>query len=221
MPQQSVLRWPDGEGSLILSGGISEAGEGGQVEADVLARAPVGEPLVVIFAAGDIDTAEIELERLNDLGASSGYLLDVMTEDDETIKAQLRDVGLIVISDGGQPDRLRSALVGAAAEAIRAAYQAGAHILGVGAGVQVFGTIFPNNKQGLNWIENTAVLPIRSDDDSAVLNDLITGLPQAVGIGIAPGSALVLQGNGTIQLLGNREVTIRLSAAAGSGANGS
>lgn len=210
MPRQSVLAWPDGGGSLILSGGTADSGEGGQIEADVLARASAGKALVYIYAGTDADQAEAELERWNDLGSPSGYLLDVLTEDDDTIRAQIADAGLIIVGDGSDVRRLRSAVMGAAAEAIRDTYQTGTIVLGVGIGAQLFGAFLSDGSTGLGWVEDAIILPLRTDTDSDVLNRSLREHPGVLGIGLTIGSALDLRGEGGVNVLGNRQVAIRL-----------
>src|SRR5690242_12744289 len=85
MPRANVIRWLDGEGWIILSGGGDvDSAETGHIEASALAKVQPGEPLAYIWAAGDIEQADKHLEALYDLGAPTGYLVDILAEDDDT-----------------------------------------------------------------------------------------------------------------------------------------
>src|ERR1041385_2863589 len=114
MPQTRVIRWRDGAGWLVLSGGESETAEGSEIEAETLARVPAGDPLAYVWAAGDVETADRHLATFEELGAPTGFLVDVLTEDDDTLRRQLADSGLVVIGDGPNLDGLRSGILGAA-----------------------------------------------------------------------------------------------------------
>src|SRR5260370_3100809 len=100
MPRANMIRWRDGAGWLVLSGGGDiESAETGEIEAEALARVAAGDPMAYIWAAGDVETADKHLEALLDLGAPTGYLVDVLTEDDETVRGQLPVPGLTVLRD--------------------------------------------------------------------------------------------------------------------------
>src|SRR3954454_22039840 len=101
MPRTNVISWHDGAGWLVLSGGGNfETGETGDVEVEVLARVEAGAHIAYIWAGGDIETADNHLLALYDLGAPTGYLVDILTEDDDTIRSQIADAGLIIVGDG-------------------------------------------------------------------------------------------------------------------------
>ena len=52
------------------------------------------------------------LADFEDLGAPTGYLVNIMIEDDDTIRRSLRDVGLVVLDAAADPRRLVDALRG-------------------------------------------------------------------------------------------------------------
>src|SRR5579859_3473847 len=117
MPQANVIRWRNGTGWIVLSGGEdSSSADTTEIEAEALARVAPGATVAYIWAAGDVEDADEHLSALEELGAPTGYLVDVQTEDDDTLRRQLSETGLIVLGDGPNASQLRSALLGAALE---------------------------------------------------------------------------------------------------------
>ncbi len=216
MPRANVIRWREGAGWLVLSGGAdSNSAEASEVEAEALARASAGEPLAYIWAAGNVEDADEHLIALEDLGAPTGYLVDVQTEDDDTIRRQLTEAGMIIIGDGADAKQLRSSLLGAALEGISAAYERGAVVLGIGQGAAVLGA-FIDDKEGLNWIERAIIQPHYEQEASpAALRAQLAKHPDAYGLGVGTGSALALGPNGELAAWGKRQVTVALGSKIG------
>lgn len=217
MPQVNVLRWRDGRGWIVLAGSGAPLGDQDGVDLDVeaqaLTRIAYGEPIAYIWAAGDADTADRHLALLDEMGAPTGYLVDVVTEDDASIRAQLDEAGMIILGDGHAPETLRAALLGAALEGMQAAYARGAVILGIGAGAAALGS-FLEGADGLGWIENAIIMPDYDlDGRDIALRTLLEAHPSAYGIGIGSRSALALGGRGQIEVWGERKVTILLGSA--------
>ncbi|MCC7448903.1 MAG: hypothetical protein IT324_15910 [Anaerolineae bacterium] len=207
MPRANVLRWRDGAGWLVLSGGGAVAGD---VEAQALALVSPGEPLAYIWAAGDVESADQHLDALLDLGAPTGYLVDVLTEDDDTIRNQISNAGLIIIGDGPNAKQLRSGLLGAAVEGMVTAFDRGAVILGIGQGAAILGS-FMTDQAGIGWVEGAAIAPHYNRDEVAKqLHDLLLNHPEAYGLGIATGSALALGPKSEVEAWGERQVTVKL-----------
>ncbi|MBX3061947.1 MAG: hypothetical protein KF726_03170 [Anaerolineae bacterium] len=217
MPQANVIRWRDGGGWIVLTGGgdfrTTREDEGtNEIEAQALGLASAGKPMAYIFAASDIETADEHLALLEDLGAPSGYLVDALSEDDDTLRTQLEDAGLIILADGKQADQLRGGLLGAAIAGIEAAFQEGAVILAEGAGAQVLGGVY-GAKPGLGWIEGAAVVPyFDTEAGKQRLRDLLIAHPESYALGIGTGSALALGPNGEVQAWGKRQITVTLGS---------
>ncbi len=211
MPQANVIRWRDGAGWLVLSGGAESAdGETADIEADALVRVKAGQPIAYVWAAGDVEAADKHLDALEELGAPTGYLVDVLTEDDDTLRKQLEIAGLVVLGDGPNVRELRSGLLGAAIEGIGAAFESGGVILGIGQGAAVLGAIL-GETTGLNWIESAIVVPKYDQEaEQSRLRELLKKHPDAYGLGIASGSALALGPNGEVEAWGSRKVTVAL-----------
>jgi hypothetical protein len=210
MPQANVIRWRDGTGWLVLSGGTTGDDADGDIEAETLARVEVGRPVAYIWAAGDVESADKHLEALDELGAPTGYLVDVLTEDDDTLRKQLEIAGLVVLGNGPNTKELRSGLFGAAIEGIGTAFDRGAVIMGIGQGATVLGSIL-GEQTGLGWVEGAIIAPEYNDEnEQARLRDLLQKHPDAYGLGIAAGSALALGPNGEVEALGDGKVTVTL-----------
>lgn len=219
MPRANMIRWRDGAGWLVLSGGGDiQSADTGEIEAEALSRVAAGDPMAYIWAAGDVESADKHIDALHDLGAPTGYLVDVLTEDDDTLRSQLADAGLIVLGDGPNVKALRSGLLGAALEAIGSAFERGSVILGVGQGAAVLGS-FMADQPGVGWVEGAVIVPGYEDEQAvARLRDLLNATPGAYGLGIARGSALALgpgdaDSQGTIEAWGKRQITVTLGKA--------
>jgi hypothetical protein len=211
MPKANVIRWRDGEGWIVLSGGGDfDSADSGHIEASALAKIQAGDPVAYIWAAGDIERADEHLTALYDLGAPTGYLVDILTEDDDSLRNQLKEAGLIVLGDGPNLKALRSALPGVALDTIAAAHDEGAVILGIGAGAVVLGAV-AGDKNGIGWVENALITPAYENASvSLSMRQTLEQQPDLYGIGISTGSALMLGPNGEVEALGNKQVTIAL-----------
>jgi hypothetical protein len=208
MARNAVLRWVDGRGWLVLS-----ASHDDEIRALVLARASA-DGGVAYVAMGGIE-AEKALADMEDLGASAGYLVDVLAEDDTAIRQKLAEAGVIVIPDGVDALDARDALMGAAASGIRDAFANGAVVLAEGGGAAVFGAwvLLDSRKTaaGLNWLESALVLPgVTSVSASDEAQMVLSIQPAAIAVGIGPGSALALGPDGEVETWGNKQVTIAL-----------
>ena len=94
MAHNNVLRWRDGRGWLVLSG-WAEAGS--EVRAQAIGRTAADGGVAYVSLGNDTNVAEAALLDMEDLGAASGYLVDVLSEDDETIRTKLAEASMIVI----------------------------------------------------------------------------------------------------------------------------
>lgn len=208
MAHNAILRWIDGRGWLILSASSDD-----EIRALALARASADGGVAYVSMGGA--AAERTLADMEDLGASSGYLVDVLTEDDETIREKLAEAGVVVIPDGLDLAVVRDALMGAAISGIQDAFANGAVVLVEGTSASVFGAwvMIHSSKitSGLDWLENGLILAgvtsvSESDDAKMVLNVQ----PTAIAVGIGTGSALALGPDGEVETWGNKQVTIAL-----------
>jgi hypothetical protein len=208
-----LFRYPDGAGWLVLSGG---ADAGSLIRAQVLRRAEAEGGVAYIGIGGQ--TGDATLEDMEDLGAPTGYHVDVLREDDETLQAEIGGAGIVVIDAEVAVSDLLNGLRGAAETGMRAAYERGALVLfeGMSAGIPgqtVFdetGALVP----GLGWLENSLIVAmdddVRSPMEYDAVREALEAQPDLYAIGIALGSALALGPGGAVEVWGKRQVAIAL-----------
>jgi len=105
MPAQTIFKWRDGRGWLTLATGQGAAQEIDDIRARALQRTSADGGVAIVFLGDDPDAGERLLDDLEDLGAPTGYVVDVIAEDDATIRERLTDASVIVIF--GAPIRHR------------------------------------------------------------------------------------------------------------------
>jgi len=207
MSAQPALTWPDGLGWLILSGEQSEA-----IRAQTLHRLkPKGG---VAYIGLRESSADATMDDFEDLGAPTGYLVNILVEDDDQIEAALREVSLIVLDGGENPSRLHDALQGAAIDQLRAAYQRGTVILAEGSAAALFGARWLDERGqlrgGLNWLHGGLILPGVAERDAlrAQAQPMFQDDPHALAVGIPSQAALALGTEGRLELWGDPPVAV-------------
>lgn len=207
-----MLRWLDGRGWLVLSGG----GEGSSdVRAQALARLSADGGLAYLTIGSQTAIGEKVFADLEDLGAPSGYVVDILSEDDETIQSRLGDAGMIVMDSSRSTTELRSSVIGAAAEGIQTAFQNGAVILAEGSAASVLGawilTSDGNLTSGLEWLEKALIVPsVTSITEAETAQSVLSAQPSAIAIGLGEGSALALGPDGEVETWGAGQVAVAL-----------
>lgn len=204
-----VLRWESGAGWLILSGGPDALSD---IRAEALSRMiPDGE---IIYIGVDEAAADDLIEDMGELGATTGFLVNVLIEDDNSIASHLSNAALVVIPAEIDPRDLHSVLQGAAIKAIREAYQRGAVILIEGDSSAVFGHLYVVDGmgyEGFGWLQSALIVPgVTSINESAVAQDVLAADAAALAVGVGMGSALALGPQGQVETWGHREVTLAL-----------
>lgn len=211
MSVQTGLEWIAGDGWLVFTGEHDDTSE---LRAQTLHRIGLARGFAYLGlneAAGDEEIADFE-----DLGAPTGYLVNILIEDDETIRRNLRDVGLIVIDSQADPRRMLDALRGAAAEAVQDAYEQGALVLAEGPVAQIFGACWLSETgslhEGLNWITDTMILPgigeqVRVREIAA---PVFERRPRTLALGLSNGSALALGPGATLEVWGDQPVALTM-----------
>lgn len=208
MARNAVLRWIDGRGWLILSASIDD-----EIRALALARASADGGVAYVSMGGA--AAEKALVDMEDLGASSGYLVDVLAEDDITIRQKLSEAGVIVIAAGDSVTDVRDGLMGAAISGILDAFLNGALVLAEGVSASVFGAWVMldemNITSGLDWLESALIMPgVTSVRDADDVQTFLNSQSSAIAVGIGPASALALGPDGEVETWGNKQVTVAL-----------
>ncbi len=209
MAVEQVFSWYKSRGWIVLSGG---ADAGGEIRSQVLGR--LKSAGVVVYLGFSEDSGDEVLDDFEDLGAPSGYLVNVMEEDDDTIRTQIAAASLIVIDDSAAAQQWRDALTGATLDGIQEALSRGAVLLGEGEGAAVLGAVLLAEGRlhdGLAMMEHALILPtVASLAEAPDAQHYLDTEPDAVVIGIGVGSALALGPEGRIETWGQRQVTVAL-----------
>jgi hypothetical protein len=213
MPSQNVFSWKDGYGWIVLSGGSEPTGA---VRAAAIERSSADGALVVLVL-DDAAASDAILNDMQELGAPSGYLVNLMTEDDNTIRQQVGDAGIVVLSSDAPARAVHSNLIGAVVDGLATAYDRGALILAEGSAAVALGAFIVDDGtvlDGLGWLDNVLVVPgMESASDSPDAQTVMNQKPTAIVIGVAVGTAFVLGGNGMIETWGDKQITIALGSA--------
>src|ERR1700754_3985200 len=97
MARNNVLQWRDGRGWLVLSGGhIPES----DVRAQAIGHIDADGGVAYISFGSNAETTEVLMNDLQDLGAPPGFFVDVLSEDDETIRSKIGEARLVVVEPG-------------------------------------------------------------------------------------------------------------------------
>jgi hypothetical protein len=169
---------------------------------------------IAYLATRGVDAAaEQVLADMEDLGARSGYLVDVLTEDDTVIRDKLTEASMIVIGADASVTNVRSAVLGAAIGGIQQAFENGAVVLAEGASATVFGAwILLDNGQitsGFEWLRQGLIVPGVSSVANAPETRLVMEAhPAVVAIGIGAASALALGPDDEVEIWGEGQVSI-------------
>lgn len=210
MPSFSVFRWREGRGWLVLAGSPQE-----ETRAHILSRSAAdGAVAVVALTAGAADSILYDLE---DMGAPAGYVVDVAWEADDDIRYRIGEAGVVVISAGGDPDAVRSALAGAAIEGIDQAFQNGGIVLAEGAAAQAFGGWLLSDgavPDGFDWLEN-CIIEIGPPPVGGEALAVLEMHPEGVALALADDAAVAFGPDGQVELWGSRRVAVTLGAAYG------
>lgn len=212
MAFNNVLRWCDGRGWLVFSGAVGSDA----IRAAALGRASADGGLALV-CMGSPERCEQALDDLEDLGAPSGFLVDVLSEADDTIRERLSEAGIIVVIGVDDALAVRSALLGAASDGIMAAFANGALILLEGWAAAAAGawlvTAEGESLAGLSWLQAATVIPgAASVSDYPPARSALISHPESVAVSIGGGSALVLGPDGEVEIWGQRQVSIVLGS---------
>lgn len=203
----------------MSGGGDFEQGETDVIDTRMLTRSDADGPLVYIGAAHDELRAEAYLDYLGELGGRSGFAIDIIMEDDNTLETQISEAGIVVIGDGPDFERLFNGMHGAAIKAVHTAYLQGAVVIGHGAGAEIFGQYVmrdtrENPRKGFSWLQRAAIFSNQPGPaEKAALQKLLSKKPTSFGLGIRPESALALGPNNMVELWGNQQIAISLGQA--------
>ncbi len=202
MTQQQALSWSAGSGWLVLSGDPDSLGD---IRAQALSRVYREGHLTYIGTSED-DYDDF-MDDMGELGAPTGYLVNVLQEDDNTIRNMIGQASMVILSGDLPATELKSVLIGPGLEGIKQAYDAGAVILAEAEAAKVFGAMFANAQdrisEGFDWVNKAVIVPSHeSITESTSAHALLTAKEVQVAIGLGIGSALVLGPNGEVETWG-------------------
>jgi len=215
MPQVNILQWRAGRGWLVLAGGGPlDSGDVQNIEASLLRNTLSLGPIAYIWAAGDIEAADRHMDALRDLGARTGYLVDILSETDDELAERLGEAGVIIFGDGPQQETLREALPGVVLRSVEEAFMRGASVYGVGRSATLWGAAAVENGApvvGFNWLAHALIVPGYTPADADALRERLQHVRAArYGVGLGEGAALALGPRGEVEIWGSPAVTIAL-----------
>jgi hypothetical protein len=210
MLERIPFSWLESNGWLVLSGSVDTLSE---IRAQALSRVNVDGAIAYISLARDM--GDSLMEDMADLGAPTGYYVDLDDDDNNEIYERLRTASMIVIEPGANIDLLKKKITQTVIQAIKEALNLGAFILFEGIASNLVGehisTADGQITKGLKFINNVY---ISTDVDSVLdiedVQKVVAVAPETVFIGIQRGSALILGSNGYIETWGEKQVTISL-----------
>ena len=215
MPQVNIFRWRPGLGWLVFSGGGAVTSEDVQsIEASVLSHTHSQGPLAYIWAAGDIEAADYHMDALREMGARTGYLVDILTEAEDTLQRQLAEAGVIILGDGPRVPMLYDALGGVVEQTLESAYERGATIYAVGQSAALLGSYVWTGQQlvpGRGWLQHALIWPgYAAEEHADELRTRLLQMPAGYGLGLGTGAALALGPRGDVEVWGSTAITVSL-----------
>ena len=204
------IRWHASNGWIVLSGSADRLSD---IRASALSRYHADGAIAYISFLDDLGDAL--MDDMAELGAPTGYLVDLDETDNNAIYERITGAGMIVIEANQADERLIRQMSGTALHAMKEVLSRGAVILFEGAAAALAGehvrTTDGNISKGLSLVENVMFAPdvssIAEDEAARSAHD---ELPDAIIIGLAPGSALVLGPEQQIETWGKQQVTLFL-----------
>ena len=120
----------------------------------------------------------------------------------------------MVYLGGGVTNNLLATLRESPAEiAMRDAAQNGAVIAAIGAAASCFGALVrgvsgPGSLDGMGWLARTAIDTAFDAADDVALRRLMSSPDVEIGIGIPPGAALAVRGDGSTEIIGEGRIAV-------------
>jgi hypothetical protein len=205
--------WLESDGWLVLAGSKDTLSE---MRAQALSRLTADGAIAYISLVGDL--GDSLMEDMADLGAPTGYYVDLEEDDNNEIYERLSTAGMIIIEPGDDVSYLKKLMTQTVIRAFKEALNLGGLIMFEGIASNLAGEhIITSDGQiikGLAFVNNVF---ISSDVDSIL--EIVDGqkvyetAPQTVFIGIPYGSALVLGPSEHIETWGEKQVTISLGSS--------
>ena len=214
MSAAAPFSWLDTQGWLILSGRRDSLSE---IRARALSRYLGGGAMAYVSLRGDLGDAL--MDDMAELGAPSGYLVDLEEADNNEIYERLSGAGMIVIEADCRAAQLKGLMSQTATSAMKAALERGALILFEGAAAAIVGerALSADGEiiAGINFVHKTLILPSGKDGaESEKLRSIHHRLPGVSLIHLECGAALALGPARQLETWGDGEVRISLGELA-------
>ena len=205
--------WLESNGWLVLSGSADSLSD---VRAQALSRVNAEGAVAYISLADDL--GDSLMEDMADLGAPTGYLVDLEDEDNNAIYERISTAGMIVIEPGESIEHLKKLMTQTVIRAMKEALSLGSLMLFEGIASNLAGEhIVTANGQlakGLKFVDNVYIAPdVETVLEIKDLQTIYADYPETVFIGIQSGSALVLGPGNYVETWGEKRVTISLGSA--------
>ncbi|MFZ4826232.1 MAG: hypothetical protein ACOYLB_02650 [Phototrophicaceae bacterium] len=219
MPTKNLFEWKDGAGGLIFSGYPNASSS---VRPTVLERVHSDGGVAYVCMDGDIQVTEQVLDDFQELGAPSGYVVDLLADDDDTLYQRLVEASLIVLSSTRLHPALSHAyLLGAAIKGLEVAYQGGASLYVEGGAVSAFGKLLATDHNevihGFDWLKNALLVATHPNlgDFEKDMRAILDTEPFIMHLKLGMDSAIAFAPSGEFSLMGNREITMSLGTVFG------
>lgn len=207
MSRQLPLSWLESNGWLVLSGSADRLSE---IRALALGRCDAGGAIAYVSLADDFGDALID--DMVELGAPTGYLVDLQDQDNNAIHDRLSNAGMIVIEPGQDITVLKRLMTQTVVHGLKEALNGGALVLLEGLAATLAGSWVLSESgdmaAGLQFVGDVLILPdARSLSECTEAQAIFAVQPDAICIAIERGAALALGPNGEIETWGERAVT--------------
>ena len=219
------MQWRTGAGWLVLLGG-GRWEDNETIHSQAISAITDESPIAFIPAADpDPTRGEAFLSYYTDLGAPHGYVVPVQDQqsaNDPANYRRLANASLIYIG-GGSLQRLLETLEGThAIDALAAAFDGGAVIVGEEAGAMLLGRWGINAAQGKiypgwGWVSDALIVPHYAPERSRPVHAALHRYPEAIALGVPDGVALALGPEGELATWTDidQQVTVTLGAKFG------
>lgn len=221
MGNAGPLRWHNGLGWLILSGGgeLEDLSDTHRAAIDAMGDESPAVFLPTASATPDKGRGrgELVMEQIEELGGPIGYVAPIFSRTDASDAKNVRrltQAGLIYLGNGQAHKLIEILNDTPTLGALAAAYQAGAVIVAEGQAACALGAwglcAEGNAITGWGWLPDALICP--AFDDAPALRQAIKARPECLGLGIPKGVALALGPENQVQTLSasGQQVTVVL-----------
>ncbi|MCY3779881.1 MAG: hypothetical protein OXG78_06205 [Chloroflexi bacterium] len=211
MPGNAPFSWHVSNGWIVLSGSVDSLSE---IRARALSRCDASG--VIAYVSLKADLGDALMDDMAELGAATGYLVDIEEGDNNVIYERLSNAAMIVVEADCPGQKLERLLRHTALHAMKEALNRGALILLEGSAAATAGEFILDSTGGvtggLGLVKNALIASdILGIAEDKLLRSVRIQLPDKTFLGLAPGSALVLGPDGRIETWGEAQVSISLS----------